>query len=1413
MTRGRRRFSIWMIAAAILPLAPAGPAMAEEAEENSVPVPLEFESPDPWLEGLSAAPTPEFDGAGPAGLAAGETPELPAGSVDTDSGDGGPVDAAEADHLWQSAFAGPGLDGNPFAAVVWDDGTGPALYVGGDFRTAGEHRVNGIARWNGREWTPLTGPSGTGLSGWTEVGITRVHALTVYQGDLIVGGDFTHAGETRVDHIARWDRDTWSPLQESGGSGLNAPVHTLTVHDGRLIAGGAFRFAGGDPSANWIAAWDEGGWSGLTGTTPSGLDANLSGSVRTLTVYNGDLIAAGGFLAIAHWNGLDWVDRVFAGGIARWDGDDWSTLTGDAGTGTDSFVYASAVSGGELFIGGSFAEAGGRPAHSVAQWDGDDWSGLDGSAGIGVDGVVYSLATLGDAMIAAGAFSQAGGTPANNVARWNGRSWSALEDTGGNGLGDTSVSVYALAEFDDALFVGGQFATAGGRLVNGAALWKGENWSAVGAASSGVVGSVSAATVYNGDLVVAGNVDQAGDTAVSNIARWDGERWLPLGSGTNGQVNALAVYGGRLIAGGVFTEAGGVAVERIAAWDGEWSPLGSGVDGSFRPKVHALTVYDGALIVGGDFGAAGGTPASNIARWDGEIWEALGSGVSGGVGEVLALTEYNGALVAGGRFNQAGGVTVNRIASWDGTTWSALTGPSGTGVGLMVNDLAVFGDELVVAGNFNQAGGLPAKHVASWDGSAWTPLNPGIDDFSVNALTVYNDAVIVGGAFRAVGGETMNGIAAWDGDTWSPLSGPLSTGVDGRASGSSVLMLEAFEEGPEPVAGNLLAGGSFLMSGGVANWGLAVYGPEQVAEPEIVLSADPYAYKERGRWYADLAWSGATTDEVDLYRDGTLVAGIPNSGEYTDALGKPKKGAVFLYKLCQSGSDICSNTVRVRVRPRQRPPDEVTVVTASLPRLNILETYEATLGAEGGTLPYTWSVTGLPDGLVVDESTGVISNDPESPAITSVGDASITVHVVDAAGATGTAELTLDIDGVASVASGGEHTCALTTQGTVYCWGGNSSGQLGTGAVSDPGTPVTLPVSVVDPADPSQPLRGISALAAGANHTCALTADTTVLCWGYNGGGQLGNGASGLEPVPTPVPVADPADPAQPLDQVTGLTAGNAHTCATTTHDRVWCWGDNFFGQLGNRSTVGSSLPVTVVDPADVSQPLFGLTQVEAGNLHTCARSDAGGVYCWGWNIGGQLGKGWPSPGPTTVPAAVVDPDDPSQPFSGVASISAGNIHTCAVTEAETAYCWGQNTYGQLGNGGEPGNIAVPSAVVDPSGDGSPLTGVATVAVGGLHGCATTVDATAVCWGLNDHGQLGDGGHENSSVPVVVAGPADADGAAARFEGVAELSLGGWRTCASTSDALAACWGGNASGQLGDGTTEDRALPAPVHPG
>lgn len=354
--------------------------------------------------------------------------------------------------------------------------------------------------------------------------------------------------------------------------------------------------------------------------------------------------------------------------------------------------------------------------------------------------------------------------------------------------------------------------------------------------------------------------------------------------------------------------------------------------------------------------------------------------------------------------------------------------------------------------------------------------------------------------------------------------------------------------------------------------------------------------------------------------------------------------------------------------------------------------------------------------------------------------------------------------GVQSVATAnGDHTCALTNNGGVLCWGTNGSGQVGDGTANYLRSSPTA-VSGLD--------SGIQAIAAGGFHSCAILSSGGAVCWGSNGFGQLGNGIIGNQSSPTGVDGMD--------SNVQSITAAEDHTCALTSSGETRCWGFNQFGQLGDGTTESRDTPM-VVNGLNA-----GIQLVDGGLFHTCALTNSGGVLCWGSNGFTQIGDGTTSD--RSTPTAV------SGLNSSAEAIAAGLHHSCALTSNSGMRCWGYNGYGQLGDG--TSNFRTTPVAV--SGLNS---GVEAIAAGALHTCALTNSGGVLCWGYNNFGQLGDGTTTQRNTPTVVNGLSS---------GVQAISAGREHTCALTNSGEVLCWGRNHSGQLGDGTIDNRLTPTAV---
>ena len=377
------------------------------------------------------------------------------------------------------------------------------------------------------------------------------------------------------------------------------------------------------------------------------------------------------------------------------------------------------------------------------------------------------------------------------------------------------------------------------------------------------------------------------------------------------------------------------------------------------------------------------------------------------------------------------------------------------------------------------------------------------------------------------------------------------------------------------------------------------------------------------------------------------------------------------------------------------------------------------------------------------------------------------------------------IPGLLALEAGAEFTCALIDNGTVStgddsvkCWGDNSQGKLGNATSIDN----FALVEVIG-------VTGATAISVGADHACAIVALGRVMCWGNDADGQLGDGVT----VSTQHEAVTVSGIGGADSQAIAISAGEEHTCALLA-TAVKCWGDNYYGQLGNGTKFDSNAPV-LVDTSSIAGGLYfdGFTQIAAGNNHTCLVYDLdivgtihSQVNCWGDNSSGQLGDNYVAD--RTKPTIDRDVMAGGSSLDSVTSISAGQFHTCAVA-ASVTHCWGGGGDGELGTGASyDSNTAVESRGPESS----------EVVAGNEFTCANMTQGIH-CWGLNYIGQLGTGSVASANVPSLVVGMESTSPATL-------LAVGFDHSCAAGGDVVM-CWGSNASFALGKSATRESATP------
>lgn len=393
------------------------------------------------------------------------------------------------------------------------------------------------------------------------------------------------------------------------------------------------------------------------------------------------------------------------------------------------------------------------------------------------------------------------------------------------------------------------------------------------------------------------------------------------------------------------------------------------------------------------------------------------------------------------------------------------------------------------------------------------------------------------------------------------------------------------------------------------------------------------------------------------------------------------------------------------------------------------------------------------------------------------------------------------VNGIKRIVSGAAHTCVLTGENRVRCWGDNQYGQLGYANTIDVGDSADrLPRVIGDV--PLPLLDPVLQLVAGENHTCALLQSGLLYCWGRNNSGQLGYSRT------------DNLGDGEAItafgfvtvgDLVTRVAAGGNHTCAILVGGAVRCWGSNSNGQLGRGDTASIGDNETVYSAGNLT---FGagvtVRDLALGGSHTCAVFTNGAARCWGNGAQGQLGHGNGNNLADNEPLANV----PNVSLTGtIRKMVAGANHTCALTDVGTLRCWGYGAFGQIGqifshgngnigvNGPNWGDQAneLPSTLPSDINTGASVTDVAS---GANHVCALSADGRLKCWGLSSSGQLGYGNTTSQGAPP--ANGVNLDGVTAY-----RISAGAAHSCALRSNGTARCWGEGDDGRLGRGNTAD----------
>jgi flagellin-like protein len=291
----------------------------------------------------------------------------------------------------------------------------------------------------------------------------------------------------------------------------------------------------------------------------------------------------------------------------------------------------------------------------------------------------------------------------------------------------------------------------------------------------------------------------------------------------------------------------------------------------------------------------------------------------------------------------------------------------------------------------------------------------------------------------------------------------------------------------------------------------------------------------------------------------------------------------------------------------------------------------------------------------------------------------------------------------------------------------------------------------------------------GSSHSCGVLANGSAMCWGWNSYGQLGNGSSSDVESYSHIPVFVSGD-----HVFSSISSGYYHSCGLLANGSAVCWGDGQYGQLGNGSIIKSYVPTFISGD-------YVFSSIISGDYNSCGVLNNGSAVCWGYNDNGQLGEG--STGNYKVVPVFVSGN------YNFSSISSGHYDSCGVLANGSALCWGNNNYGQLGNGSTSDSYTP----VFVSGDYS----FSRISSGNYHSCGVLANGSALCWGRNNYGQLGNGGVSTSLIPIFVSGNY-------KFN---SISLGEYHSCGVLANGSTLCWGRNSVGQVGNGSTISSYIP------
>lgn len=678
------------------------------------------------------------------------------------------VSQSLGDSNWDKRFGIPGLNGVVSAMAV----RGDEIVVGGNFTVAGNLNVSSMAIWNKttHQWKPLN----NGLSGGT------ISAIAVYKEIIFVAGDFKLAYGKKISPIVKFENDTWQSLADSISPVDSAAIKTLHIKNDSLFVGGLFNGVNGNPTQNLaVYSITNKNWTtfGNNGT---------DGPINSIVSDEGSIYVGGDFI---------FAGNIEAYNVAKLTHGIWESV----GDGTQGIVHSLLFHKSNLYAGGSFSQAGvNTVAYGIARWSGSKWFAL----GRGIEGLyVSSVLPYGKDIIITGGFNIAGTDTVNNIALWDGAKWSKI------GAGTSGIINTAVVTEDTTLFCGGFFSLAGNGYADHIAMLKNKSWSSLSnQTTNGLFQDISAMAQGRSLLFVAGSLDDKG-SAIKTVATWNGNKWEISPYKFNGSgIKSIIVDTSNnstdlLFVAGDFNKIDNKDVPPVMAWSKSWIPTASNLKG----KVNSICKFKNKLYAGGDFILDGDSTKKNIAvinfstLTDTAKWQIVGSG-SDSIIHALAVDTL-GTLYCGGNFKSISGVNANNVAMFKNNQFMPLTdGCDSTVLALYIG----LDNELMVGGKFKNAGGKNSHCLAMFDGSNWhQPIslisgsNP-----KITCITQTNDGIIyVGGNFDSVDLVPAKSVAKYDRGFWKGLG----SGIFGKSS--SVYDLE-------PEVKTLANNNTFLFVGG-----------------------------------------------------------------------------------------------------------------------------------------------------------------------------------------------------------------------------------------------------------------------------------------------------------------------------------------------------------------------------------------------------------------------------------------------------------------------------------------------------------------------------------------------------------------------------------------------------------------------